>query len=180
MAAKKRKAGKKAKATKKVEHELGRFSEKNVVIGKLHRGPGRPSGQSLFRMVGERIPFDALGTVETAVKTQVKTAEGIYMAHDSMGCPRYAGRGQIFTRLASHKKAHPKELVYFSFYIVEQKGHEREVETLLIRGASYLLHFNERKKRVGLKPGNVGDYEPGTYFVEAQGIRGKKKKVKRS
>src|SRR5690606_41017744 len=68
----------------------------------------------------------------------------------SMGSPRYVGRGSIFARLKSHKNAHPHELVYFSFYIVEDKQHEREIETLLIRAAGDQLEFNDRKKRVGI------------------------------
>jgi len=66
-----------------------------------------------------------------------------------MGTARYIGRGHVFNRLKSHKKAHQKELVYFSFYIVEEKQHEREIETLLIRAAGPQLEFNDRKKGSG-------------------------------
>jgi len=90
------------------------------------------------------------------------------------GCARYAGRGQIFGRLSSHFKAHPTELVYFSFYIIGNKKHEREVETALIRVASHLLLFNSRKKRDDIEPGNVRDYEPGTLFFERQRKKGPK------
>jgi hypothetical protein len=81
-----------------------------------------------------------------------------------MGCPRYIGRGNIFNRLAARKKAQDLELEYFSFYVVSEKKHEREVETLLIRAAGFLLEFNDRKKRVGLEPGSISDYEAGTVF----------------
>src|SRR3546814_7967374 len=74
-----------------------------------------------------------------------------------MGCPRYIGRGNIFARLEARKKAQELELEYFSFYVMLEKKHEREVETLLIRAAGFLLQFNDRKKRVGIDPGNVGD-----------------------
>ncbi len=96
------------------------------------------------------------------------------MAHDSMGCPRYIGRGNIFQRLEARKMAHPLELEYFSFYVVSEKKHEREIETLLIRAAGFLLEFNDKKKRVGIAPGNVGDYEAGTIFYERQYKKGKK------
>ena len=108
--------------------------------------------------------------------TREITATGIYVAHDSMGTPRYIGRGNIFGRLASHRKAHHHELVYFSFYVVAEKIHEREVETLLIRAAGPSLLFNERKKRVDIEPGNIRDYEAGTIFYERQHRRGRRAK----
>ena len=91
-----------------------------------------------------------------------------------MGCPRYIGRGNVFSRLALRKRRHPLELAYFSFYIVSTKKHEREIETLLIRAASTLLHFNEKKKRIDISPGSVRDYEPGIRFYERQRKKGKK------
>ena len=99
-----------------------------------------------------------------------------------MGAPRYIGRGKIFGRLKSHFKRHAKELFYFSFYVVKEENHEREIETLLIRGAANMLEFNNRKKRVGIAPGNVRDFECGTLFYERQSKKGKKaskKKAKR-
>ncbi len=102
--------------------------------------------------------------------------DGVYIAHDSMGVPRYIGRGQIFNRLMLRQKAQPLELVYFSFYVVSEKIHEREIETLLIRAASTQLHFNTRKKRVDIESGNIRDFEAGTLFYERQRIRGRKKR----
>jgi hypothetical protein len=58
----------------------------------------------------------------------------------------------VFTRLRSHKKAQRLELLYFSFYMVEENVHEREIETLLIRGASHLLSFNEKKNASAFRP----------------------------
>jgi hypothetical protein len=57
---------------------------------------------------------------------------------------------------------------------MSEKKHEREVETLLIRAAGFLLQFNDRKKRVGIAPGNVHDYEAGTFFYERQYKKGRK------
>jgi hypothetical protein len=76
--------------------------------------------------------------------------------------------------LASHKRAHSLELEYFSFYVVAEKKHEREIETLLIRAAGFLLEFNDRKKRNGIAPGSVNDYEPGTIFYERRYQKGAK------
>lgn len=101
--------------------------------------------------------------------------DGVYVAHDSMGYARYVGRGAIFTRLRARQKAQPAELVYFSFYVVEDKKHEREVETLLIRAAGPQLHFNTRKRRIDIQPGDVRDFEAGTKFFERQGRRGRKR-----
>jgi hypothetical protein len=98
---------------------------------------------------------------------------GVYVAHDSMGFPRYIGRGAIFTRLKARKDAQPLELTYFSFYVVSEKKHEREIETLLIRAAGPLLQFNTRKKRVNIIPGNIRDYEAGTFFYERQYKKGR-------
>jgi len=92
-----------------------------------------------------------------------------------MGTPRYIGRGNIASRLRSRHEHNPNELLYFSFYVVKDKVHEREVETLLIRASGPSLHFNQRKKRVDIKPGNVRDYEAGTLFYERQQRKGKKK-----
>ena len=99
---------------------------------------------------------------------------GVYAVHDSMGVVRYVGRGMIFQRLRAHKKSHPLEYEYFSFWIVATKQHEREIETLLIRGAGPLLVFNDRKKRVGIEAGNITDYEPGTLYFERQRKRGRR------
>lgn len=90
-----------------------------------------------------------------------------------MGVPRYVGRGDIFERLKARKKAHEAELQYFSYYIIPDKKHEREIETLVIRAASPLLDFNERKKRTIISTGNVRDYEGGTFFYERQRKRGR-------
>src|SRR5690606_3719527 len=127
--------------------------------GELKRGRGRPSkSEHLFRVVGEKLPYEALLEVKRHLKENGHTTQGVYVAHDSMGCPRYIGRGSIFTRLEARKKANPRELEYFSFYVVSEKKHEREVETLLIRAAGFLLQLNDRKKRVGILPGNIRDY----------------------
>ena len=101
------------------------------------------------------------------------------MAHDSMGVARYVGRGNVFNRLSSHKRAHNLELQYFSFYIVAEKVHEREIETLLIRAGGAQLHFNERKKRVDIQPGDIRDYEADTYFYERQYRKGRRKRSKK-
>lgn len=63
-----------------------------------------------------------------------------------MGYARYIGRGRIFPRLRARLKSQILELKYFSFYVVEEKKHEGEIETLLIRAAGPLLQFNTQKK----------------------------------
>ena len=148
-----------------------------VQYGELKRGQGRPPKQQhLFKVAAEKLPYDSLPAVKKHLKQQEHTYQGVYVAFDSMGCPRYVGRGNIFARLEARKKAQPLELHYYSFYVVSQKQHEREVETLLIRAASFLLEFNDKKRRVGLSAGSISDYEPGTYFYERQRKKGKKGK----
>ena len=144
----------------------------SVVYGKLQPGSGRSSKiEPLFKCVGEKIPFGALGKIKEKLGDEV---EGVYIAHDSMGTARYVGRGKIFNRLKQHKNNYPNELVYFSFFVVKDKQHEREVETLLIRGAGPLLEFNEKKKGGGIYPGDVKDYEAGTDYFERQIKKGRK------
>lgn len=139
---------------------------------------GRPDKvESIFKVVAEKIPFECLREIERDMNENALDTNGIYLAHDSMGAVRYAGRGNIFGRLAARKKAQELELMYFSFYVIPNNKHEREIETVIIRAASHLLDFNDRKKRPTILPGNVNDYEPGTYFYERQKKKGPKRKV---
>lgn len=162
-------------STKTITQKVWVGSNWTIQYGHLKRGAGRPAKTArLFQYLGEKLPFDALDDVQSHFVSDGTSVQGVYVAHDSMGSPRYIGRGSVFTRLRAHKKAHAHELVYFSFYMVEDKQHEREIETLLIRAAGDQLEFNDRKKRVGIQPGNIRDYEPGTVFYERQGKRGRK------
>ena len=133
--------------------------------GELRRRPGRPN-ESLFRVVGEKLPYDSIRAVERVMKEQRLPRTGVYVAHDSMGTARYIGRGRIFPRLRSHRRKYPLVLLYYSFYVVPNKSHEREVETLLIRAAGPLLEFNQQKKRVTISAGRIRDYEAGTAYFQ--------------
>jgi hypothetical protein len=145
--------------------------------GKLIAGPGRPALTArLFKVVGEKLPIEAINAVRKHLSSLNVGEQGVYIAHDSMGYARYAGRGRIFNRLKARVKESVLEIKYFSFYVVRDKPHEREIETLLIRIAAPMLFFNERKKRLNLSPGNVRDYEPRTLFVERHYKRGRKRK----
>ncbi|WP_437507281.1 hypothetical protein [Sorangium sp. So ce1099] len=147
----------------------------SVKKGDLRRGVGNPGRVgNLFRMVAEKLPYESLAAVRKYVDEALGHVMGVYIAHDSMGCPRYIGRGNIFDRLKARKKAQHHELRYFSFYVVEEKKHEREIETLLIRGSSFLLEFNDRKRRVGIQPGDIKDFEAGTKFLERQHKKGRR------
>jgi hypothetical protein len=146
-----------------------------VHFGELRRGVGHPGKTpNLFRCIGELLPYDALDQVRKQLDEKDITAQGVYIAHDSMGCPRYAGRGDIFVRLKGRKKAQRHELAYFSFYVVADKKHEREIETLIIRSAGFLLEFNDRKKQSGIWAGNVDDYEAGTHFFVRHQKKGRR------
>ena len=188
MASKAKKAKPKKKSTKKklarksvIEQAWTDNALWTVQYGELKRPKGRPPKIGpLFKVVGEKIPFDALDKVETHLKGKGHATNGVYVAHDSMGNARYVGRGQIFNRLKARWKAHQLELKYFSFYVVADKPHEREIETLLIRAAGPQLHFNDRKKRVDIAPGDIKDYEAGTLFYERQKKKGRKKAKKKS
>ena len=148
-----------------------------IVAGRLARPVGAPGkAKSLFKFVGEKIPYKFLNDVQAKLlKEGVKTT-GVYIAHDSMGYPRYIGRGNIFTRLSARQKANKLEISYFSFFVVEHRIHEREIETIMIRAAGPLLDFNSRKKRTDIQAGDVRDFESGTGYVERQYKRGMKPK----
>ncbi len=171
-------AKKKAALTKKVLKKIygTQGSTWNVQHGVLKRGQGNPGKtEHLFKVIGEKLPFEALTEVKKHVKKELRLKSyGVYVAHDSMGCPRYIGRGNVFGRLVARRKAQVQELKYFSFYLVSDKKHEREIETLLIRAAGFLLEFNSRKKRVGISHGNIRDFEAGTLFYERQYRKGRK------
>ena len=152
--------------------------------GHLTRPKGRPrKGSRLFKVIGEKLPWNSLATVKEdiyALSELAHPVEGIYMVHDSMGAPRYVGHGNIFSRVKHHLDKYQKELQYFSFYVVADKCHEREIETLLIRGAANMLALNERKVRIGVASGNITDYEPGTVYYERQSKKGPRTKGKTS
>lgn len=171
-------ASKNKSRAKKIVHEQV-YSDGEwwtVHHGELKRKSlGRPHlTQHLFKVVGEKLPYDSLNNVKKHLQKSGYGIQGVYVAHDSMGCPRYIGRGNIFQRLSARKSAQPFELEYYSFYVVSDKKHEREIETLLIRAVGFLLEFNSKKKRVGIAPGNINDYEAGTVFYERHVKKGKK------
>ncbi len=120
----------------------------------------------IFTAFGEKLPKDALSAVFKHARSRGLPMQGVYVAHDSMGTPRYIGRGNIESRLRARFKAQPLELHFFSFYVVPNKFHEREIETLLIHVVGSLLDFNEKKRRIGLRSHAVGDFEAGTQFYQ--------------
>jgi hypothetical protein len=131
-------------------------------------------------VVGEKIPYEFLNDTKKAVRDTVGDVKGVYVSHDSMGYPRYIGRGDIFGRLKSRLAAQRLELKYFSFYVVEKKIHEREIETIMIHTAGPLLEFNNKKKRVDIQAGDIKDFEAGTHFIERQYKRGRQSKKEKS
>lgn len=168
-------------SAKRTEYEIWGNPDWKVVGGRLVPPRGRPrKAKSLFRHVAEKIPYEALDAVRKEFIKRGWTMEGVYVAHDSMGYARYVGRGNVFNRLKARYHAQPKELKYFSFYIVINKNHEREIETLMIRLGGAHLQFNSRKKRIDISPGNIRDHEAGTRFVERQGRRGRKSPTSRN
>ena len=172
-----RRRGSKRPITKRVKETVWTGDEWKVVSGRLVPQAGRPPKTShLFLYVAEKLPYTCLNDVRKDMKRNAENREGVYMAHDSMGTARYGGRGQIFNRLAAHKKKYPRELVYFSFYVVKDKKHERELETAILRAAGPQMILNTRKVRDSISRGSIHDYEPGTRFYERQGKRGRAKK----
>jgi len=145
--------------------------------GRLARAVDHPP--SVFKVIGEKLPWACFSAVNRHLKNQGLPRTGVYVAHDALGYPRYVGRGKIFPRLRSHKKVRPNELAYFSFYVVDA-GHERDIETLLIRTAGPLLDFNNRKKRVAIEVGRLRDYPGPTLFYERHRRKGKRRIVSKA
>ncbi len=172
-----KRSDRKQKATKRTEQRIWEDDRWVVNTGRLVPPPGRPrKTKSLFRHVAEKVPYESLDGVRKEFRRRGWETTGVYIAHDSMGFARYVGRGNVFDRLKARIKKSPLELVYFSFYIVANKNHEREIETVMIRLGGAHLHFNENKKRVDIRPGNIRDYEAGTRYVERQRRRGRRRK----
>lgn len=146
--------------------------EWQVKLGELR---GKTRGDNLFKYIAEKLPWDSFDAVLSHLRKSGVKREGVYLAHDSFGVARYGGRGQIFARLRNHKKKYERELVYFSFYIIESKTHEREIENVILRAAGPQLVLNQRKVRDGIEPGWVSDYEPGTKFFQRRYARGAKR-----
>src|SRR5687768_10779747 len=122
----KKKATAKKPSTKTVFAEVWCEGDWTVKPGKLVPGRGRPTKMGrIFQWVAEKLPLTCLSAVKKDMNEDADHLEGVYLAHDSMGHARYGGRGQIFNRLAAHKRKYPRELVYFSFYVVKDKKHER-------------------------------------------------------
>jgi hypothetical protein len=167
-------------STKSGEGKLCGNNSWTVVSGKLKRHQGRPTkAKSLFKAIGEKVPFAFLNEVKAKLEEDEISLQGVYIAHDSMGYPRYIGRGNIFNRLDARRKAQLLELSYFSFFVVEEKIHEREIETIMIRAAGPLLDFNSRKVRNDIQAGDVRDFEAGTMYIERQYRKGRKRKKKK-
>src|SRR5687768_14162445 len=130
-----------------------------VFVGKIKRTTGHPGKvRPLFSVVAEKLPKNSLTAVAKDMREVGMPTDGVYIAHDSMGYARYVGRGNVVARLRARFVAAPHELHYFSFYMVKDKRHEKEIETLLIRAGGPHLHFNSRKRRIDIQPGDVKDF----------------------
>lgn len=158
-----------------VNTDFGTKGAWKVVGGTLKRTSKGNPGKivNLFSMVAEKIPYSFLEDVRKKVFDLDYDTLGVYVAHDSMGWPRYIGRGEVFSRLKERKRQKSSELHYFSFYFIANKKHTREIETLMIRTAGSLLSFNDKKRRLDQMTGRVDDYEPGTDFIERQSKKGR-------
>ncbi len=119
-----------------------------VVGGHLKRARGNPGKiDNLFALVAEKIPFDFIDDLHKTVRTRDYGTQGVYVAHDSMGWPRYIGRGEVFSRLKARHRINAEELKYFSLYIIKNKKHTREIETLMIRVQTQLSQYATRAAR---------------------------------
>ncbi len=149
-----------------------------VLAGELRPTASHAGSDHLFKYLAEKLPWASLSKVSNHLKRLNVKRQGVYMAHDSFGVARYGGRGNIFSRLRNHKRKYPRELVYYSFFIIESKTHERDIENVILRAAGPQMLLNQRKVRDGIDPGAVGDYEPGTRFFRRKYARGTKRAVK--
>lgn len=142
-----------------------------VVRGRIVRGPGAPGKEQLFRVVAEKIPFGALNEIGRDLIKERLPRGGVYMLHDSMGSPRYAGLSRnVITRLAAHHRQFPHELPYFSFYTGLSPKHQKEIETVLVRAVGS-AGINQYKTANGSEPGSLRGFAPGTIFYQRRKLR---------
>jgi hypothetical protein len=167
-----------ARSEKIVEGKVWEDDTCEVVFGRLEPRRGyKAQVENLFLCIGEKLPFECLPAVHRHIKNHpISHREGVYIAHDAFGIPRYAGRGKIFSRLRARKRKYPKHLAYFSFYIVQNKNHERELENAILRASGPQTVINKVKVRGDATPGSVRDYEPGTRFFQRRDSRENKRK----
>ena len=85
----------KASATKTIEvQRVYRNEQWTVHYGTPKPGRGRPELTArLFSVLGEKLPYECLNAVKNQLRKSGLTRQGVYVAHDSMGCARYIGGG---------------------------------------------------------------------------------------
>jgi hypothetical protein len=66
--------------------------------------------------------------------------EGVYVLHDG-SMPVYVGRGVIWRRISSHERSHTRGQYwdYFSWFAINSKSNEKDVEAILLRILPYYL-----------------------------------------
>ncbi|HUI91496.1 MAG TPA: hypothetical protein VLX68_04525 [Chitinivibrionales bacterium] len=99
----------KKRTSRKKSRDHKTFGSWTISCGELIAKQGRPGkkDQTIFKAFGEKIPWNTVNWIKHILQENKLGTEGIYIAHDSMGIPRYIGRGAIFSRLAARFKAHP-------------------------------------------------------------------------
>ena len=114
----------KSRATKTITDRVpGDHGCWTIHYGELKRGRGRPQKtEHLFKVIGEKLPYEALPAVKKDLQDRGHTFQGVYVAHDSMGCPRYIGRGNIFARLEARKKSQQLELDTFPSMLCRRRS----------------------------------------------------------
>ncbi len=160
------------KVSRVVRETITQANDERLIEGELKRvGRPREKDKGIILKVAERLP-------QWVVDYLDPEDNGVYVLFDSRGWPCYVGRGNIKGRVSAHFKSHAKAPVIrtFSFYVVEGKAKERELETILIRLASPLLVVNDYK--VGGK--NPREFEAGTRFLEVKPRLGRKKSKHKS
>jgi len=146
-----------------------------IRAGKLRSLQGRPRKVSpLVSVVGEHLPFASILDVQRHLCERTRKCWqqllGVYMIHDKKGVVRYAGKGMIFGRLRSHKKKYGDKVTRFSFYLIPDRRHRDEIETLMLRG----LHLteNKQKNRTSTYTRAILSFCPGIHFYQFRGKAG--------
>ena len=159
---------KKARLTKQIGEEV--FSDGTqwtVHHGKLKRGKGHPGkNQHSFQVLGEKLPYSALAKVKKHVLSLGHKPKGVYVAHDSMGCPRYIGRGNVFQRLESRKKAQTLAQKGTSPFTWSRKRSTSAKSKLCSYGLpAFCLSSTRRKSELESRTGTSATTKQAHYFM---------------
>lgn len=136
------------------------------------KAPKGPRTTSFLTLTGELLPRDSWSELPANIS-------GVYVLFDSSETARYVGiSNDVRTRLGKYFAGHLQAdddkrtvAVSFSVFMVSNRKHARELESLLIHVLGPALFLNKRKqRRYGIRP-DVKVFEAGTLLLQRRDAR---------